>query len=184
MIKKQKRNICQHDVRKSRCSKCGGGQICYHLRRRRRCKMCNPVKCKTCDKIYSKGDIKYHKCGTNKMSSGEYKIQEILESNNVVYKYDTPYKLKVNNYLRWDFIITNDLHVNKLMFIEYDGAQHFKPVRFGGISIKKANKNFIKQKKYDKLKDNFCKKNNYPLLRISYREFNNIENLVLAYLQR
>jgi hypothetical protein len=37
--------------------------------------------------------------------------------------------------------------------IEYDGAQHFRPVRFGGISIELARENFKKQKRSDKLKD-------------------------------
>lgn len=37
--------------------------------------------------------------------------------------------------------------------IEYDGKQHFMPVRFGGISDKQAKENFRNVKKLDKLKN-------------------------------
>ena len=54
--------------------------------------------------------------------------------------------------------------------VEYDGEQHFKPVRFGNISLKEARKNLKKQKKIDNLDTLFCNKNNIILCRIKYNE--------------
>ena len=60
--------------------------------------------------------------------------------------------------------------------IEVDGEQHEKPIRFGGMSIEQANKNFIEQKRRDKIKDDYCLKNNIPLIRISYKDIDNNDN--------
>ena len=54
--------------------------------------------------------------------------------------------------------------------VEYDGEQHYRPVRFGGISLKQAQKGFINQQKKDKLDTLFCKENNIILHRIKYDE--------------
>lgn len=49
--------------------------------------------------------------------------------------------------------------------IEYDGLQHFKPIKhFGG------DENFYLIKKRDKIKNKFCDKHNIELLRISYKD--------------
>ena len=63
----------------------------------------------------------------------------------------------------------------KLM-IEYDGQQHFEPVRFNGMSQKKANEIFEKQQKIHKLDCEFCKENNIILYRIKYNQ--NKEKLI------
>ena len=57
----------------------------------------------------------------------------------------------------------------KLM-IEYDGEQHFKPVRFGGISLERANRNLKWQQFKDRLDSKFCKENGIILHRIKYNE--------------
>ena len=41
--------------------------------------------------------------------------------------------------------------------IEYDGQQHFFPVRFGGISQERAEDNFKSQKKRDRKKNRLIK---------------------------
>ncbi len=56
------------------------------------------------------------------------------------------------------------------IMVEHDGEQHFEPVRFGGISLKKAKSNFKKLKLKDKLDAQFCKENNILLYRIKYDE--------------
>ena len=49
--------------------------------------------------------------------------------------------------------------------VEYDGIQHFKPIkRFGGIVS--FEENLIR----DKIKNEYCKNNNIHLIRISYKE--------------
>ena len=55
--------------------------------------------------------------------------------------------------------------------IEYDGKQHFQPIKFFG-GIKSFKELIIK----DEIKNRFCQENNISLLRISYRD-NIIETL-------
>jgi hypothetical protein len=47
-----------------------------------------------------------------------------------------------------------DIWVPELkLAIEYDGEQHFKPVRFGGMSLERASANFKEQLRRDRLKN-------------------------------
>ena len=96
------------------------------------------------------------------------------------YKYDCSYELKNSddNYLLWDFVVERD---GKPYFIEYDGIQHFKIVRFGGMSQERAEEAFTKQKHHDGLKDAYCKDNDYELLRIPYTQYENIGALVAQF---
>jgi len=61
--------------------------------------------------------------------------------------------------------------------VEYDGLQHFKPVRFRGMSLKKAEKQLKQRQKIDKLDAEFCEDNNVVLHRIKYDD--NIYNSVI-----
>ena len=64
------------------------------------------------------------------------------------------------------------------LVIEFDGIQHFKPVKlFGG------EKEFEKTKIKDEIKSRYCLDNNINLIRISYLEdieerLSNIEKLI------
>lgn len=108
--------------------------------------------------------------GESPCSSGEKRIQDVLDEHGYENKYDYHYDEKhgelrscfTNYYLRFDFIIHNRI------FIEYDGAHHDRPVNFGGISDKEAEENFKRQQIYDKMKNDYCIENNYPLLRIPH----------------
>lgn len=62
--------------------------------------------------------------------------------------------------------------------IEYDGEQHFKPVKFGGISIEKAQNEFSKLQSRDAIKNDYCKEHDIKLIRIPYTEFDEIENIL------
>lgn len=117
-------------------------------------------------------------------SKGEKYIESLLYQNNFIferqYKFDD---LKNIIFLRFDFAIFEDEEKMKLKcLVEYDGIQHFKPVKFGNISYKKAEENFERTKTHDKIKNNYCNKNNIHLLRIPYWEFNNIDNILTEYL--
>lgn len=66
--------------------------------------------------------------------------------------------------------------------IEYDGEQHFMPVKFGGISDEQAIKNLKELKKRDKLKNKLIKKNKDKIkyfIRFNYAEVINKENVKL-----
>ena len=115
-------------------------------------------------------------------AQGEVKIKKVLNEMKIEYQYDTRYEVKneKNNYLRWDFIITN---CEEPLFIEYDGQQHFKPATFGGISKEKAECAFETTKKHDKIEDDYCNDNGYLLLRIPYTEYEHIEKLVVEFIR-
>lgn len=61
--------------------------------------------------------------------------------------------------------------------IEYDGEQHFKPVRLGGVSQKVAERNFKKTQERDKRKNKLCKEAGITLIRIPYTEDLNIKSV-------
>jgi len=69
--------------------------------------------------------------------------------------------------------------------VEYDGEQHFRPVRFNGMSFEKAKNNFKRTQLKDKLDIQFCKENDIILYRIKYNEdkessIKNLKNKLLA----
>lgn len=59
------------------------------------------------------------------------------------------------------------------LIIEYNGKQHYEPVRFHGIPSNKAKINFMKQKERDDYINKFCNDNNIKLLKIDGREYQN-----------
>ena len=101
---------------------------------------------------------------------------KVLDDMKINYQYNTPHGL---NRLRWDFLLKID---NELLFIEYNGAQHYKPVCFGGISQELAEANFIKQKTHDTLKTEYAQTHDHELLWIHHQDYTNIENLVQQFI--
>lgn len=57
---------------------------------------------------------------------------------------------------------------NKEIVIEYNGEQHYKPVRFGGCSKERAEEIFIKVTKRDEDFKQFCDENKIVLIEIPY----------------
>lgn len=77
-------------------------------------------------------------------------------------------KYKDYNHRRFcDFWMEKD---NLKVIVEYDGKQHYMPVCFNGMSLKKAEKEFENTQIKDKLDAEFCKENNIILHRIKYDE--------------
>lgn len=70
-----------------------------------------------------------------------------------------------------DFLLSKN---SQIMFIEFNGEQHYRPVdKFGG------EETFEKQLVRDQEVKEYCKENNYPLLIIPYNCSNNdIEKLI------
>jgi hypothetical protein len=107
-------------------------------------------------------------------SLGENKISYFLKKYNIDYDSQKRFdKCKNKKTLPFDFYIKD-----KNLLIEYDGQTHYMPVRFGGISIERAEKNFEEYKKNDEIKTKFSEENNIKLLRIPYTEFENIEKIL------
>ena len=142
-----------------------------------RCK-CTQCDYTTCDKSTMANHIEAKHTDKLHCSKGEAAIIKVLDDMEIEYKHDRSYELKDIHSLKWDFIIQTD---SRPIFIEYDGKQHFEPVRFGGRSQEKAEIAFQKQTAHDKLKDDYCSQNNYPLLRIPYTQFGNVKQLVAEF---
>ncbi len=105
-----------------------------------------------------------HGCPKCKSSKGEKQIQKFLDDNEIEYNYQ--YIINFNNkkYL-YDFHLPEHN-----LYIEYDGEQHFKPVKyFGGLN------KFLQRINNDFQKDKYCILNDVNLLRIPYWEIINIE---------
>lgn len=103
-------------------------------------------------------------CGCLISSSREKFIENILIENNIEYIPQYTFlncKSKNNYVLRFDFGIIKN---GKLFYlIEYDGEQHFHPVKHWG-----GEKGYINNLERDEIKNKYCKENNIKLLRLPY----------------
>lgn len=108
----------------------------------------------------------------NNLSHGERLVKKQLELNNI--KYQPEYKfndLKAKEHLRFDFAVIIKGKVE--LVIEYDGIQHFNPIKqFGG------KKKFKLRKIRDRKKSTYCYNKKIPLLRIPYFKFDQLEELI------
>lgn len=104
-------------------------------------------------------NIKYNKSWCPKckrINSKQNKLYKILcdifPDKNVVQNYRGFDWLKTykNGKQEIDIFISDDTGFS--LAIEYQGEQHYFPVRFGGISEEKAEKNFVYVRKLDKIK--------------------------------
>jgi Zn finger protein HypA/HybF involved in hydrogenase expression/very-short-patch-repair endonuclease len=94
-------------------------------------------------------------CPVCRLSKGELKLMSLLSKYSVDFL--TQHKFE-------DFNLVFDFYIpSKNIAIEYDGIQHFKPIKhFGG------QKSFESQKVRDKQKDEYCRRKSICLLRIPY----------------
>lgn len=104
-------------------------------------------------------------------SRAEIKIEEILTNAGLVFveEYSFPDLLSShNNPLRFDFAVFDD-EGNIDFLIEYQGRQHYEPVKkFGGYT------GFARQQFNDRKKKDYCLTHGYKLLIIPYWDENKI----------
>ena len=106
-------------------------------------------------------------CPLCKEPMGEKRIRLYLGNHKILFVRQHAITYQGNNY-RSDFYIPS-----KKLIIEYNGEQHYKPVkRFGGA------KAFHRQQKRDKNVRDYCKENNIKLLEISYLQYPIIEQIL------
>ena len=111
--------------------------------------------------------LKGHGCKKCSESKGEKIIRMHLEDNNLNYEPQHIFDDCRDKYpLRFDFYLPEHN-----MCIEYNGAQHYRPVKYWG-----GEKTLKEIKKRDKIKKEYCLSNNIKLLTIRYNE-NTIEKL-------
>ncbi len=102
-----------------------------------------------------------------KCSKGEEAVKEYLRSKNISY---TPQKYVREIRKRYDFPRECK---GKLIFIEFDGGQHFKPVNRW-----KGKKGYQERRQADIEKNEYCLQNGIPLLRIRFDQAHMIPVMV------
>lgn len=124
------------------------------------------------------------RCPKCNESKGERKVSDWLDKNKV--KHRIQYKFedcKDKSDLPFDFAVFNNKD-ELILLIEYDGEQHFEPMRYSENKEKMLSK--LKQvQRHDNIKNEYCKDNNIPLLRIPYWDYDNVEKILdkeLSYL--
>lgn len=107
---------------------------------------------------------------SSKASKGERAVAAVLDKHGFDYIMQYPF-----GYMHIDFCVKNE---EKLYFIEYDGQQHYRPVKhFGG------KKTFFYQRLRDIVEGWECKDRGIPLLRIKYNiPLSNIDSIILNFL--
>ena len=110
-------------------------------------------------------------CPICKSSKGEKEIRQFLKNNKINYvaqkKFDSCRNPETNFKLSFDFYVPKHN-----VCIEFDGCQHFKPIKNWGGLIE-----FLKIKAKDRIKNRFCKKNNINLIRIKFTQ--NAESVLI-----
>lgn len=116
-----------------------------------------------------------NRCPCCQKSKGEKAIKKYLESKNIMFKEQYRFNDCRNiNPLPFDFAIIDD-EFKILCLIEYDGEQHYKPMRF--TNSDNAKELSVIQAR-DSLKTDYCIKNNIPLIRIPYWKLKDIDDVL------
>ena len=109
---------------------------------------------------------------SQRKSKGERLISSLLEINNLPYKKE--YSFEDCRFPNTNALAFFDFYVNNSYLIEFDGEQHFKPIRFYNISSEKAQTILTSTQIRDQYKNKWCKDNNIPLIRIPYTHLEKI----------
>jgi len=118
---------------------------------------------KPCTHLAGKG------CAKCRISKGEQEIKHLLNKNNILFEREYTFtNCKNINLLPFDFYLPKHNTC-----IEYDGRQHFEPIKwFGGeegLRLRKIN---------DEIKNKYCIDNNINLIRIKYTDIKDIEKII------
>jgi hypothetical protein len=109
-------------------------------------------------------------CPNCDMSQGELKVKSYLIKNFI--KYISEFSFDNCRYKR---VLPFDFYLEEYnICIEYQGKQHYTPLKYFG-----GEETFNIQKIKDKIKYDYCENNNIPLIIIPYWEYNNIEAILL-----
>ena len=146
------------------------------------------VECQNCGKIYSVNGHaleQQHSCGCIRSINANIILNKFRQSTiphiSEVEIEKTFEDCIFRKPLRFDFYIPhNDIDNNQEMLIEYDGEQHYHPVKFSNnITEQKMYKDFISTQVKDWYKDFYCITHNIPLIRIKYnqKKNNNFEDI-------
>jgi very-short-patch-repair endonuclease len=129
--------------------------------------VCGTVREFALQHLKGQGHSRTVSCGCKQKSSGELKIESILEENGI--RYQAQYKIpEFSQFALFDFAIFNDDGSLKKL-VEYDGEQHFLAIdHFGGEEKLKI------QQERDARKNEWCAEHGIELLRIPYTDYHKI----------
>ena len=117
-------------------------------------------------------------CPRCRESKGEKAVEKWLKENNIIYDPQMDLaNLGCDRHLRFDFYVYLP-ELNKYAAVEFDGIQHFYPIRKNW----KGRKNFKTVNERDRVKDSFCKDQCIPLLRIAYNDYDKVSGLLQTFL--
>lgn len=115
-----------------------------------------------------------HGCPKCKLSRGAKSISQYLKEHDIVYEAEYRFDDCADERpLPFDFYLPE---LNTV--IEYDGEQHFGPVRFGQYTEDIAIAKFEQAQKHDAIKNKYCETHNINLIRIPYTDFDEIPNIL------
>lgn len=121
------------------------------------------------------------------MSRGEKAVKDVLDNYEYEYIQEKTFEdLKgfTGRNLRYDFAIVIDSDEEDYLLIEYDGKQHYKPVRWqSNQSDEEVTRKFKQLKRYDRIKNKYAKLHDYPLLRIRYDQKHHVKELIEQFLK-
>lgn len=136
----------------------------------------NPLKCRCCicDNEWSASPNNLMQgcgCPACKSSAGERRIRAYLISHNIGFVQECRFDdCRDEHVLPFDFYIPS-----ANLVIEYDGEQHYRPVRFAGKDDNKAIVRYLKTLRRDAIKNRYCADHDIKLVRIPYTEYDEVD---------
>jgi hypothetical protein len=141
--------------------------------------------CPTHGKFWQTPNKHLRGCGCPKCreSIAETQIRSWLENKKVLYEKEYRISNCKNIFsLPFDFAIFQNGSLHGL--IEYQGVQHYKPIkRSKNWSDEKTNNKFLEMKQRDKIKKDYCKSQKIPLLTIPYTDKEKIPTLLEKFIE-
>ena len=136
-----------------------------------------------CMNCAAKHGIRYEKSD----SMGIQAIINFLHLHRIKYRQEVTFEnCKYEKHLRFDFAIylsESDFPATPSGLIEFDGGQHFKPVRIYDYHNKGPEYAFRSLRIRDEIKNQFCSQFHIPLLRIRYDQYKYIDNIVRHFIE-
>lgn len=132
------------------------------------CNKCGEVFERTFDVIKQYESVTCSNCKMD-IPKGEEKIRDFLSRVNVKFIMQKMFDdCRIKQKLKFDFYLPE-----KNICIEFNGEQHYKPIKFYG-----GKQKFNKQKRIDFTKRNYCKEKNIKLIEIPYWKIKRIEEIL------